>query len=208
MRYGGIEESAQLVLVSNGGLAIVRIMGLQDKKPERLRRLPAEWYRDGAWVHWSMAIKGRQRGWLDEEVHSQVRELLLHTLARYQLMCPAYCLMPDHAHFLLMGLAEGADQKVAVKFFRRYWNAALKSRGVDLQKQPYDHVLDESERNPDAFEETCAYIFNNPKRGKLVADWKDWQWLGSLAVGYPDLDPRGEKWRERFWLVHNKEKAS
>ncbi len=115
-----------------------------------------------------MATRDRARGWLDERMHGHVRELLLHTMARHDLHCPGYCLMADHTHFLWVGLGDAADQIPAARFFRKYWNVALRHRGVELQPQSYDHVLREDERRPDAFEETVIYIFRNLQRAGLV----------------------------------------
>ena len=157
-----------------------------------------------------MAIDKRQRGWLTSAHHASLREILIHICARYHLICPSYCLMPDHAHFLWMGLSDSTDQQTAVKFFRRHWAMLLRRSGHALQKQPYDHVLDENERNPDAFEDTMIYIFNNPARAGFVEDWREWKHLGAIAAGYPDLDPRSgglEDFRESFWKVHHKERA-
>jgi len=140
-------------------------------------------------------------------MHQGIRELLLHTCHRHQLVCPAYCLMPDHAHFLLMGVSDDADQVAASEFFRRAWNRLLKKHGFELQRQAYDHVLVESERNPQAFEDVVVYIFNNPLRARLVEEsWVEWGYLGVLVPGYPDLDPRErEGWWSKFWTIHNKE---
>jgi len=182
-------------------------MSLSDNKPDYLRRLGVEHYQGWAWVHWTMSIKGRKKGWLDASMHAAVREIILHTCVRYRLLCPAYCLMPDHGHFLLMGIAESSDQKLAVQFLRRAWNARLRELGVELQKQGFDHVLEESERNPDSFEDTCLYVFRNPERAKLVSEWREWKLSGSLAPGYPDLDPREDSWAKRFWTIHNKEQG-
>ena len=178
------------------------------KRPSHLPRLEDAAYRGQAWVHWTMTIRDRATGWLDEEMHRFQRELLLHTLSRHHLHCAAYCLMPDHAHFLWMGLWEGSDQRKAARFFRRYWNAELMKRGVRLQPQAYDHVLRESERRPDAFEDTAIYVFKNPERAGLVDDWADWPFLGSLAPGYPDLtvDRIADFW-PRFWTIHNRERT-
>ena len=121
------------------------------------------------------------------------------------MICPAYCLMPDHAHFLWIGASPGSDQKAAAAFFRRHWNLDLRQRGYALQKQAYDHVLNEHERNPDAFEDTRMYILKNPERARLVADWMDWQYSGALGPGYPDLDPRKEDALGRFWLAYSAE---
>ena len=76
-----------------------------------------------------MTIEARRRGWLDREHHAEVREMLIHTCARYQLLCPAYCLMPDHAHFLFMGLSDTSNQRNAVKFFRKAWRGSRPAWG-------------------------------------------------------------------------------
>lgn len=116
--------------------------------------------------------------------------------------------MPDHAHFLWMGLWEGSDQLKAARFFRRHWNAGLEKRGVRLQPQAYDHVLRENERRPDAFEDTVIYVFKNPERAGLVTAWQVWPYVGTMVPGYPDLPlhPPGQYW-QRFWKIHNKERS-
>jgi putative transposase len=176
--------------------------------PDHLPRLDDSAYRGTAWIHWTMTLRDRARGWLDDRMHGRVRELLLHTMARHHLHCAAYCLMPDHAHFLWMGLWEGSDQRLAARFFRKHWNAALADHGVRLQPQAYDHVLRESERRPDAFEDTVIYIFKNPERAKLVEDWRTWPHAGTILPGYPDLpaDRFGEFW-PMFWKIHNRERT-
>jgi putative transposase len=77
-----------------------------------------------------MTIEGRRTGWLTHMFHAQFRELLLHALARYQLACPAYCLMPDHLHLLWLGLAPSSDQRLAAQFFRQHMNRLLASGGT------------------------------------------------------------------------------
>lgn len=114
--------------------------------------------------------------------------------------------MPDHAHFLWLGLDGECNQLNAAKFFRRHWNGLLEKRGVRLQLQSYDHVLDETERRPEAFEDTCLYIANNPQRGGLVSNWRDWEFSGSVVAGFPDLDPRDlTAFWSKFWKIHNLE---
>jgi REP element-mobilizing transposase RayT len=90
----------------------------ENKGHSYLHRLPAAAYQGNAYVHWSMTLENRATGWLTPLLHSRFRELLLHTVARYGLLCPAYCLMPDHLHALLIGLRATSDQRVAVRFFR------------------------------------------------------------------------------------------
>lgn len=152
-----------------------------------------------------MTIQGRATGWLDQEMHRDVREVLIHAAARHHLACPIYCLMPDHAHFLWLGLGQRCDQLNAARFFRKHWNRLLEQRQVSLQPQGYEHVLNESERNPSAFEDTCLYIAHNPQRAELVEDWREWKHLGAVVAGFPQLDPRSLPafWAE-FWKVHHR----
>ncbi|MBN8460160.1 MAG: hypothetical protein J0M04_20225 [Verrucomicrobia bacterium] len=170
-----------------------------------LPRLPKSHYRGKAWVHWCMSTRARDTGWLDDTMHNSVRELLLHVLGRYRLHCPAYCLMPDHAHFLWMGTGGNTCQLDAAKLFRKWWNVRLAERGTGLQKQAYDHVLAEDERHRDAFENAEIYILRNPQRAGLVEEWHSWPYLGAMVPGYPEIavHPISAYW-PKFWIIHNR----
>src|SRR5687768_834593 len=85
-----------------------------------LPRLAPEFYRGDAVVHWTLPIAQRGTGWLSETFHVRFRELLLHACLREQLVCPCYCLMPDHIHLLWMGLSAESDQRNGMSFFRTY----------------------------------------------------------------------------------------
>ncbi len=125
------------------------------------------------------------------------RELLTHTCFRYGLACPIFCLMPDHLHLLGLGLVDSADQRLAMKFLRKQLNLVLDKLGFQLQKQPYDHVLREDERQPVAFQNVVEYIARNPERKHLVpADgFREYPYTGCLLPGYPDLNP----FQPDFW---------
>jgi len=167
-----------------------------------LRRLAPEVYRGRAYVHWTMCVQSRRTGWLTSEFHLRWREIMLHGTARHGVICPAYMLMPDHWHLLLIGISEETDQRKAMKFLRQYFGELLRETGYDLQKQAYDHVLREEEREKDAFASVAYYILANPERTGLANDWKSHPWLGAIVPGYPSLDPRGEDYWERFWKIH------
>ncbi len=169
-----------------------------------LRRLEPGWYRGRAFVHWTMALEERATGWLDELAHARIREELCHALSRYDLVCPAYCLMPDHAHFLWVGCLDGSDQRGAVKIFREGWNVDLR-RGIRaLQKQAHDHVLREPERERGAFAAVASYVFENPVRKVLAERWQQYPFLGAVVPGYPRFDPRDDDFWERFWRIYAK----
>ena len=164
----------------------------------RLPRLAAENYQGYAYVHWTMGMQDRASGWLTPGHHAALRELLFHTCLRYHLACPSYCLMPDHAHFLWIGLHPTSDQRLASSWFRRYWNAML-APVRQLHCQAYDHVLRAPERSTQAFASIAAYIQNNPVRAGLVTAWGDWPYLGAIYPGVYPFDPRNDDFWDRFW---------
>ncbi|MDO8540520.1 MAG: hypothetical protein Q7S40_08815 [Opitutaceae bacterium] len=149
-------------------------------------------------------MESRSQGWLDALHHAKVRELLCHALGRYGVVCPAYCLMPDHGHFLWIGLNEMSDQRLAAAAFREGWNFELRPGGRQLQRQPFDHVLREEERERGAFAAVAQYIFENPVRAGLVEKWENYPFLGALVPGYPILDPREEDYWDRFWRIYGR----
>ena len=169
-----------------------------------LKRLPEEHYLGQAYIHWSMSIDGRKTGWLDPNFYAQFREVLIHTTFRYGLACPIYCCMPDHLHLLWIGIADDADQRRAVKYFRKHLNALLEGFEARLQKQPHDHVLREEERAKDAFETVVDYIARNPERAGLVlADFpQEYPYTGCVVPGYPELRFWQDDYWDRFWRTH------
>jgi len=166
---------------------------------EYLHRLPSGFYIGEQAIHWTMGIQDRRVGWLDERSHAGVREALLHTAFLYPIEIPAYCLMPDHAHFLIVGLSGDVDQRAAVKYFRRLSNAMLHKMGFSWQKQPYDHVLTEEERAHAAFQKVSQYVVENAWRKKLSPSPGSWPFASSLIPGYPWRSWRDVDFWEFFW---------
>ncbi len=166
-----------------------------------LPRLAPEYYRGHATVHWTPTIDQRATGWLTPSFHTTWREVLLHTCARYDLLCPVYVLMPDHAHLMLMGLDEaGSDQRTAIAFLRKHTRAALTPH--DWQKQAYDHVLRSEERRQRAFAKVCCYIMENPVRTGLCKAPVEWPFFGCVVPGYPEFDPLADDYWPRFWRCY------
>lgn len=176
------------------------VAGMRAQEMERLPRLDPGLYRGRACVHWAMSLDRRTTGWLAPLLHLRLREALLHACCRYGLVCPAYVLMPDHGHFLLIGTGEAADQRLAMRMFRRLWSGLL-PRGHTLQRQAYDHVLREEERACDAFSAVAYYILENPVRAGLTEEFAAWEYSGCCVPGYPSLDPRQPGYWESFWLA-------
>lgn len=166
-------------------------------RPFHLPRLPVEYYQGDAVVHWTMTIDRRRTGWLDKQFHRVFREIMLHAAARQQLLCPVYCLMPDHLHLIWMGLNRNSDQLRAAKFLREHLAPILKP--FRLQHQAHDHVLREDERRRSSFENAAEYILENPIRAGLIDESERWPHIGAIVPGYPTFNPlSGDYWR-LFW---------
>ena len=152
-----------------------------------LPRLRREFYQADAVVFWTMPVSHRERGWLNERFHAAFREMMLHAATREGLVCPAYCLMPDHIHLVWMGLTRQADQRNGIKFLRAQLGPFLKP--AKFQHQPHDHVLTAKERQRHAFTLACAdYVLLNPFKAELVKVPKAWPYLGAIIAGYPRLN--------------------
>lgn len=174
---------------------------MEPEKKGKLPRLEKHFYQGHAVVFWTNTLEERSRGWLTKGFHSTFRELMLHAAAREELLCPAYCLMPDHLHLIWMGLRRESDQLNAMKFLRTNLESAL-GDGRKWQHQPHDHVLREEERLRNAFASFCFYTLANPVRAELVKRESEWPYLGAIVPGYPDLYPFHERYWELFWRVN------
>ena len=131
-----------------------------------LPRLPREYYQGDAVVHWTMPLANRSAGWLNDLFHARFREVMLHAAAREGLLCPAYCLMPDHIHLVWMGLRRDTDQINGMKFLREHLGKILKPHR--FQHQAHDHVLREEQRKRQAFSKVCFYIIDNCRVAGVV----------------------------------------
>jgi putative transposase len=167
-----------------------------------LPRLPREYYQADAVVHWTLTIFDRKQGWLTPELHHQFRELMFHVAAREGLICPIYCLMPDHLHLIWMGLRLDTDQFNGMAFLRTYLEPALKP--AKFQPQAQDNVLREEERKRHAFAKVCFYIAANPVRAELVKKTEVWPYTGCIVPGYPKLNPTTEEFWPNFWTIYGK----
>src|ERR1700722_12866203 len=131
-----------------------------------LPRRPREYYQADAVVFWTLTVFDRASGWLTQPFHQCFRELMLHTAAREGLVCPIYCLMPNHIHLVWMGLRKDSDQFNGMVFLRTHLEPELSP--ARFQPQPQDEVLREEQRKRNAFAKVCFYIAANPVRAELT----------------------------------------
>ncbi|MFM2296066.1 MAG: hypothetical protein RLZZ350_2479 [Verrucomicrobiota bacterium] len=123
---------------------------------------------------------------------------MLHAAAREGLLCPAYCLMPDHLHFVWLGVRREADQRNGIKFLRAQLGPHLTP--AKFQHQAHDHVLTTEQRQRHAFSLACAdYVLLNPFNAQLVKTPEAWPFLGAIIPGYPRLNVFDANYWPWFW---------
>jgi REP element-mobilizing transposase RayT len=173
-------------------------------RPDHLPRLDPEFYRGDAAVHWTLTVFDRGTGWLNDSFHSAFREMMLHTAAREGLLCPAYCLMPDHIHLLWLGLRRDTDQRNGMSFLRTHLEPRLTP--LKFQPQAHDHVLREVERELSGFGKICFYILANPVRAGLIKEKEVWPFGGAIVSGYPALHPIQPDFWRLFWKLFQEQR--
>jgi putative transposase len=171
-----------------------------------LPRLPREYYQADAVVFWTLTVFDKTKDWLTPVFHQRFRELMLHTAARESLVCPIYCLMPDHIHLIWMGMRLDSDQVNGMAFLRTYLEPELSP--AKFQPQPQDEVLREEQRKRNAFAKVCFYIAANPVRAELIGEKAVWPFTGCVVPGYPKLNPTTEDYWSKFWRIFAKLRQS
>jgi hypothetical protein len=167
-----------------------------------LPRLSREHYQADAVVFWTLTVFDKAKGWLTPAFHQRFQYLMLHAAAREGLVCPVYCLMPDHLHLVWMGLRLDSDQINGMAFLRTYLEPELSP--AKFQPQPQDEVLRAEQRKRNAFAKVCFYIAANPARAKLIGEREIWPFTGCIIPGYPKLNPLDEDYWSKFWRIFAK----
>ena len=103
----------------------------------------------------------------------------LTTIKRYLQTHPfdviAYCLMPNHYHFLLRQTCDTPlIQPVNLIWasYSRYYNKKYHSWGSIFRGRLQHHAIIDSR----TLLQICVYIHRNPLEAGLVVDLKGWQW--------------------------------
>jgi REP element-mobilizing transposase RayT len=113
----------------------------------------------------------------DPQTAEQTLEEFRRTSTLEQFAILAYCLMPDHAHLLVEGLAPDSDFKRFAKMAKqRSGGLYARSHQQRLwQAGYYERVL----RDQDDARAFARYVVNNPVRGGLVETPTDYPFVGS-----------------------------
>ena len=116
-------------------------------------------------------------------LQSSLATLVLNTLREEQTrqMCRvfAYCLMPDHLHFLVSPEHNGLSVLSFVNQYKgKTTNASWQVgwRGKLWQPRSYDHIVREEED----LRVIAQYILDNPVRAGLAERVEEWLWCGQM----------------------------
>jgi putative transposase len=114
----------------------------------------------------------------DERLANAVIESLNWTREHRHVSIYAYCLMPDHLHFLLRLPEDGPPLGEVIGAFKRFttrqsWGFGF--QGAIWQSRYYDRILRKSE---DA-RQIVEYIMANPVRRGLVENPEHYPWSGT-----------------------------
>jgi putative transposase len=98
--------------------------------------------------------------------------------------------MPDHGHLILTplidehrgGVVSLVEIMKAIKGASAHAiNHRLRHRGPVWQEESFDRVLRSSEK----LDEKINYVLENPVRGGLVTDWREYPWLWHQPYSLP-----------------------
>ena len=121
----------------------------------------------------------RQNLFSNDKLCRQVLDLLRSEGFARGFHVHAYCVMPDHLHFM----AEGMDAKSNLLHFMKSFKiktsrefAARESRSL-WQRGYYEHIL----RSGESLESVAWYIWLNPVRKRLVSKPQEYAFAGSFT---------------------------
>jgi putative transposase len=134
----------------------------------------------------------RRRYFCDIQLATSTIELLRATASVHSFAIHAYCLMPDHLHFVAQGLQPSSDLLQLTKSFKsQSCRAFLRQRTQPLwQNRFFDHIL----RPNDSFAAVAWYIWLNPVRKGLCPSPAAYPFSGSFTPAISRLAEASAAW--------------
>lgn len=159
---------------------------------ERKRnRLGLEKYRGRGRFFVTTCCEGRREFLREADLAKGIIESLREQSDRCSFAVHAYCVMPDHMHFLAEGKSDTSDLIRFVKTFKQVTGYAYQGRikGRLWQRSFYDHIL----RSGDSDEDVAWYIWMNPVRKGICGEPGEYAFSGSFSLPWPKSQPN-ELW--------------
>ncbi|MBZ5558229.1 MAG: transposase [Acidobacteriia bacterium] len=144
------------------------------KRPPRIKGIS---YVGASAYFLTICAVNRSRPFVEPGCASAVCEQFLRTASAYRFAVDAYCLMPDHFHALVEGLADNSDFRRFVAMFKQRTSFEhRRATGLILWQEGYfERVL----RTEEPRLAVAAYIVNNPIRAGLCKSIEQYPFTGS-----------------------------
>jgi REP element-mobilizing transposase RayT len=141
-------------------------------------------FAQGLYYHIYNRGAGKQAIFFNDGNYVYLLGLIKRYLKKYGATIIAYCLMPNHYHFLLRQDSEVPLSKFINVVFNAYVQAVnlQQSRTGTLFEGRFQHAWIDRD---DYLIHLCRYIHNNPRKAGLVAQLENWpfsnypDWIGS-----------------------------
>ena len=139
----------------------------------------------------------RKRVFSNPNAAGWIEGRLLAAAAAYNFRLQAWCVMPDHIHFLVEGMKEECDLLAFVTRFKQRSDLAWRGKlSVPLwQRNFYEHIL----RRPEEASKIAAYIWMNPVRKGICSDAREYAFSGSISFDWRKATRIDSGWRPP-WL--------
>lgn len=119
----------------------------------------------------------RQRSFDDHDFARDCITKLLPTAEKFSFAITAYCLMPDHAHSVILGKRDDSDMQAFVKSWNTQTGFYWKRRTGGQLWQPGYH--DEILWSDASHYFAAQYVIMNPVRAGLVNHPSEYEFIGS-----------------------------
>lgn len=152
---------------------------------ENKHRLPLNYYSGRVRVSFTLCIEEKKVLFKDETAVNEFLEILREAMNKYGCKNLVYIFMPDHLHLILERASEKANLWKTVVLFKQktgFW-LSKNGNGIRWQKDFYDHI----HRKDDDLKKQINYILDNPVRERLVSNWKDYPFKGSLDFDIEEI---------------------
>jgi putative transposase len=149
-------------------------------------------YRGPAWFFITLCCELRRPVFANDNWARRLIDCLRSTSETCHFRIHAFCVMPDHFHGLVEGIAPDSDLLLFVGNFKRATSLeySLETGAPLWQKKFYDHILRPGE-SPDA---VAWYIWMNPVRTGLCPQPDRYPYSGSFTGKWENLSPPRIEW--------------
>jgi putative transposase len=161
-------------------------------------RLPPNDYLGRRTYFVTVCTENRAAFFSDPATGRWLLERLVAASAESKFSLHAYCVMPDHVHFVCEALADACDLvKFIDGFKQRTAYEFSKTQATRLwQRRYYDHILRPSE----VIEDAACYIWWNPVRKKPCAEPNLYPLSGSQTLDWMKHSSAPSQWQPPWKL--------